>query len=559
MNIFILLAVGLMALLCTVTDSGAEPPGHLGDVNMPVLRKNDQAVQLMVDGSPFLIFGGELHNSSSSSLEYMKPIWPKLTTMGLNTVLAVVSWELSEPEEGVFDFSLVEGLIQQARQHDKRLVLLWFGSWKNGMSHYAPEWVKRDLDRFPRVKIEGGKHVEVITPVSDEAKNADTRAFKSFMKHLGQIDKDKHTVIMIQVQNEVGLLGDSRDRGALANDAFGKPVPKALMDCLVAHRETLLPELRAKWASTNFTTIGTWEDVFGPGPSTDELFMAWHYACYINHMAKAGKAEYALPMFVNAWIVQPEDEGPGDYPSGGPQAHLHDIWHAGAPDIDILAPDIYLPNFAEVCKAYSRSGNPLFVPESRAGVKGVANLFYAVGQNAAIGYSPFGIEDRVADPESGPITQSYRLLAKLAPLILAHQAKGTIAGVSLDQENPDQKVALGGYTLDIGIRRSRRTSNLPDLGYGLVMAVAPDEFIVVGNDIQITFQPTTPGPPTVGLAYVEEGDYVDGEWVAGRRLNGDAIMLSYHIADEAQHNRTGSVVRLLGDQPGIRHVKVYRF
>ena len=539
-------------VLCMVSSASAQS-------TMPSLRKNGQATQLMVDGKPYLILGGELHNSSSSNLAYMKPIWPKLVTMNLNTVLAVVSWELSEPEEGKFDFSLVDGLIDEARRYDMRLVLLWFGSWKNGLSHYAPEWVKRDIERFPRVRIDGGRSIEVLTPLSDASRDADARAFAAFMKHVRKVDAEQHTVVMIQVQNEVGVLGDSRDRSTLANDAFGQPVPKDLMDYLEEHKETLLPELRAIWASTGFKTAGTWEGVFGSGPSTDEIFMAWHYARFMGQMAEVGKAEYALPMFVNAWIVQPEDRRPGDYPSGGPQAHVHDIWRAGAPQIDILAPDIYLPNFAEVCTAYSRSGNPLFVPESRAGEKGVANLFYAIGQHAAIGYSPFGIEDRVEDPETGPIPRNYALVSQLAPVILEHQGKGTIAGVSLDQEHPVQQLELGRYTLDVGLRRSRRTTDTPELAYGIVMAVGPDEFIVAGKDIQIAFQPNTPGPPMVGLASVDEGVYVDGKWVAGRRLNGDAIMLSYFLAAEAAENRTGSVVRIRGDESSILRVKVYRF
>jgi len=526
--------------------------------SIPHLEKRGKVTQLIVDGKPFLMLAGELHNSSSSNLEYMKPIWPKLALMNLNTVLAVVSWDLTEPEEGKFDFTLVDGLIKQARRHKLRLVILWFGSWKNGISHYVPEWVKRDFERFPRIRIEGGKSIEVLSTLSDANWQADARAFAALIRHIREVDSKQHTVIMIQVQNEVGVLGDSRNRSDAANEAFAKPVPTELMEYLIKHKDNLLPELKEVWSATEFKESGTWTEVFGTGVKADEVFMAWNYARYLNRVAQAGKAEYPLPMFVNAWIVQPQDKKPGDYPSGGPQAHMHDLWRAGAPQINILAPDIYLPNFAEICEMYTRSGNPLFIPESRAGAWGAANVFYAIGQYNAMGYSPFGIDSRIADPENGPIPKSYDVLSQLAPLILEGQSKGTIAGVSLNKGNPSQKLQLGGYTLEVGLRRQRRRATVPDLGYGLIISVGPDEYVVTGNNIQITFFPNTPGHQMVGLAWVYEGVYKNGQWIPGRKLNGDAIMLNYHLDQMAAENRTGSVLRIQ-DGPSIRRVKLYRF
>ncbi len=548
----------IMFASCSFADP-QQPGGRYDSTRIPHLAKKGSATQLIVDGKPFLALAGELHNSSSSSLDYMRPIWPKLEAMNLNTVLAVVSWDLTEPEEGKFDFTLVDGLIQQARHHRLHLVLLWFGSWKNGISHYVPEWVKRDFERFGRVRIESGKSIEVLSTLSDANWQADARAFAALMRHIREVDSKQHTVIMIQVQNEVGVLGDSRDRSEAANEAFVKRVPRELMQHLIKHKDNLLPELKEVWSATDFKESGTWAEVFGTGVKADEIFMAWNYALYLNRVAHAGKAEHPLPMYVNAWIVQPEDKTPGDYPSGGPQAHMHDIWRAGAPRIDILAPDIYLPNFAQTCRKYSRSGNPLFIPESRAGARGAANAFYAIGQHNAMGYSPFGIDSRVADPENGPIPKAYDVLAQLAPLILEGQSRGMIAGVVLNKEDPGQKLQLGGYTLEVELRRQRRRTTVPDLGYGLIISVGPDEYVVAGQDIQITFFPNTPGPQIAGLASVYEGKYVDGRWIPGRKLNGDAIMLNYHLDQMAAEDKTGSVLRLRGDGPGIRRVKLYRF
>lgn len=271
------------------------PPAHpTRDALTPAphLRTQGSATQLIVDGAPFLILGGELHNSSASSLEYMRPIWERMVALNFNTVLAPISWELLEPEEGVFDFTLVDGLIQDARRHELRLVLLWFGSWKNGQSSYAPVWVKQDPQRFPRVVTRAGEPLEVLTPLAESSREADARAFAALMRHIRIVDGDVHTVIMVQVENEVGVLSDTRDWSALAARAFDGAVPGALLDQLQSHRQELTPELDERWETSGFATAGSWGEVFGAGDATDEIFMAWHYARYVDEVARAGKAEY---------------------------------------------------------------------------------------------------------------------------------------------------------------------------------------------------------------------------------------------------------------------------
>jgi beta-galactosidase GanA len=295
---------------------------------MPRLEKRGQATQLVVDGKPFLILRGELGNSTATSLESMKPIWPKLTAMHLNTVLAAVSWAMVEPEEGKYDFALVEGLIQAAREHNLRLVFLWFGSWKNTYSSYVPNWVKRDFERFPRVQMRDGQGTERLTPLSEANLAADVRAFRAFMRRIREVDGEAGTVLMVQAENEVGVIPEARDYLAAANAAYSGAVPKELMDYLQAHRETLAPELRAKWQAAGFKAAGSWEEVFGVRPETGDLFMAWQYARYIGKVAEAGKAEYPLPMFANAALIRP-GYAPGQYNSGGPLPHSMDIWRAG--------------------------------------------------------------------------------------------------------------------------------------------------------------------------------------------------------------------------------------
>ncbi len=525
---------------------------------IPRLEKRGQAVQLIVNDQPWLVLGGELHNSSASNLDYLEPIFPKLKAMNLNTVLAVVSWDQFEPVEGQYDYTLMDGMIKQARENDLKLVLLWFGSWKNGQSHYIPDWVKADYKRFPRVKTASGKALEILTPLSENTLQADLKAFTAFMKHLKEIDSQENTVIMIQVQNEVGIIGETRDYSPEAEKSFTAPVPSKLMNYLSKNKNNLAPELTKTWSATGYKTKGSWSDVFGGGPAAEELFMAWNYASFIDKLAEMGKKEYTLPMFVNAWIVQPQDKRPGDYPSGGPQAHVHDIWRAAADHIDILAPDIYLPEFTDICAQYMRSGTPLFVPESFSGYAGAANAFYAVGAGKAIGYSPFGIDGRMNNSTDNPFAQAYNILAQLSPSILKAQSSGNISSVILNSDNPKQSITLGDYKVTIALASNWRSGEAVENGYGLLIASGKDEFIAAGSNVHITFLPASQGPAVAGLASVEEGVFENGKWIAGRRLNGDAIMVDYDLGARTAENRTGTGLKFQA-VPSIQKVKLYRF
>jgi len=549
----------LLILICMIIFSCA-PQTQPVQNEIPHLTKRGNATQLIVDGMPFLLLAGELHNSSSSSREYMKDIWPELEKSGMNTVLAAVEWSLIEPEEGKYDFTVVDNLVDDARTYHLRLVLLWFGAWKNGQSHYAPEWVKKDYNRFQRVKAESGKSLEILTPLGKESMQADSRALAEMMKHLKEIDSSQRTVIMIQVQNEVGVLGSPRDHSDIANASFNEPVPKELMDYLVKNKETLLPELTEVWKTTGFKQSDTWEEVFGKGVKTDELFMAWYYARYLNACASTAKAEYDIPMFVNAWIVQPEDKKPGDYPSGGPQAHVLDLWRAAAPSIDLLCPDIYLPNFEEICELYTRNNNVLFIPESRAGEQGAGQLFYAIGKHNAIGYSPFGYENRVTGIENEPITKAYKILSWFAPVILDAQSNGTITSVLLKQDkNASEEVTSGNYKLLVELLRNRRSAEVTAEGYCIIINSAQDEYILYGRNVQISFSPIKPGTAIAAIAQLDEGKYEDGKWIQGRRLNGDDIMLDYDLAKKALENKTGTGLKFGNNNELVQRVKLYRY
>jgi hypothetical protein len=568
------------AVFCALAISAAWAQTRPADAAVAHLEKRGAAVQMIVDGKPYLALAGELANTASSDLETMKTVWPMLANnVHLNTVLTGMAWSWIEPQEGKYDFTIADAAIESARRNNLHIAWLWFASWKNGLSSFVPGWAKANQERFPRAQVRDGKTVEVLSTLSENNWQADARAFAALMRHVRETDKT-HRVIMVQIENEVGLLGDSRDRSPLAEAAFAKAVPSELMDNLQKHKDTLLPEFRKVWESAGFKTAGTWEEVFGKGPkAADEIFMGWNYSRYIDHVAEAGKKEYPVPMYVNAWIVQPQDKGPGDYPSGGPQDHMHDIWRAGAPHLDMLCPDIYLPDFIGLTARYSRSGNPLFIPESSGDIRGAANAFYAIGDHNAIGYSSMGIDSMArlqgggpgstapatpqapTDIEALPLPMAYQTLGQLAPMILEHQSKGTIAAVSLNKQHPDTQVKLGDYILNAGLPRNRRAMTVvPDVtGYGIFMAVGPDEYYLAGNNLQITFTPNTPGPPIAGLAQQEAGRFENGKWVVTRYLAGDDSVLRYDLDVAAAMNQSASGVRLTAGARGIQHVKLYRY
>ena len=524
------------------------------DHGIPQLRKQGTATQLVVDGAPFLILGGELGNSSASSLEYLSPFWPKFRALHLNTVLAPVYWELIEPAEGRFNFATVDSLLAEARANDMRLVLLWFGSWKNSMSSYTPAWVKTNQARFPRTEATRGRGQEILSPFVAANVDADSRAFGALMRHLRSVDGARHTVLMIQVENEIGMIPEARDHSAIADSLFGRSVPDTLMAYLSRHRRELAPSMRARWDSAGGKTSGTWQDVFGRNPYTDELFMAWHFATYAEHVAAAGKAEYRLPMYVNAALIRP-GYLPGQYVSAGPLPHLIDVWRAGAPSIDLLAPDIYFPNFVEWTDSYARSGNPLFIPEVRLDARTPFEAIFAIGAHDAIGFSPFAIES-ATDSNAARLGAAYEILRALSPLILREQGQGKVFGaiprVSFDGTVDDspQRIAING-ALAANVSFESAPAESPSgasraLGAGLIIALAPDELLIAGSGIVVTFENTGAGEASAGILSAQEGRYVNGQWHPGRWLNGDQTHQGRHL-------------RLPAGEFSMQRVKLYRY
>jgi beta-galactosidase GanA len=528
----------ISVLLCTIPIyshaqrkvQDAYPVQH----QMPHLSKQGSTTQLIVDDKPFLILGGELGNSSFTSLEYMEPIWPKLRTMNINTVLAPVYWELIEPEEGRFDFELLDQLVKEARNNNLKIVFLWFGSWKNSMSSHAPSWVKKNQVRFPRIKDDKGISHEILTPFSENNLQADLRAYQELMKFIKKTDGNYHTVIMIQTENEIGMLPAARDYSMPANERFQENVPAELMLYLEKNKGNLVPEFTELWGKNGSKNSGTWEEVFGNGPQTDEIFMAWYYSKYTNSVVEAGKAVYPLPMYVNAALNFPQSKPGINYPSGGPLPHLMDIWKAGGPSIDFLSPDFYFPDLKHWCDLYTRQGNPLFIPEHRFDNTVAAKAAYALGHYESIGFAPFSVESS-GNPENEPLGKMYNVVNQLTPIITAHQGRNKIEGVLLDKQNQVSVFQLGNYEFTVrhsytlGYETNSRNDTWNMAG-AIFVQTSDDEFYIAGSGIVTTFRNLSNPSLIVGILKVDEGRFENGkDWKVIRHLNGDQIHQGRHI------------------------------
>lgn len=518
--------------------------------HLPRLERIASHTRLVVDGEPFLAIGGELHNSSSSDADYMAPVWGRIRESGINSVVASVGWDQVEPEEGQFDFTIVDHLLHGARSAGVRLTLIWFGAFKNALSTYAPSWVRADTARFERADrgaapfpepftYEGSMPRPTLSVFSPALRSADETAYAALMAYVAAVDLD-HTVILMQVENEVGLLGTSRDRSSSAMAQWNSPIPPELIDAVASGPDSFHPDVVALFAE-DIAEGSTWHDRFGDGNAVaDEVFMAWGFAGYLGALAAAGKKHLALPAYANAWLgPQPGQDQPGQYPSGGPTARMSGVWRVAAPALDFVAPDIYVSDSEPVMAEYSAATGALFVPEARilAG-----DAFRAVGAFNAFGYHVFGLDDV---RENGQLADSFAQLVAFGPQIIEAQHEGRIMGFALEEgtesitaEFASTRVTISSapkrlarMLLDIGVRlpepgpRPSETitdAHGPNPGdprpFGVIFATGPLEYIAVGQQAMIDF---SKDGTSVEIDSVRELVLKNGTWVDGRILNGD--------------------------------------
>ena len=485
----------------------------------PRIEHKDGRWALMVDGKPYLMLGGQIHNSSAWP-DQLPQVWESMAALHANTVEAPVYWEQLEAQPGHFDFTNVDAIVEGARAHNLHAVLLWFGTWKNGNMHYVPTWVKTDTARFPRITPPDGLAIDVLSPLSHNTLEADKTAFTALMRHLKQIDGEQHTVLMIQVENESGNIGSVRDYSAEANREFAGQVPADLL-----HATDKKP--------------GTWTQVFGG--EADEMFQAYHQAKYINEIAAAGKREFDIPYYINVWLDYPaaqlpqrQIDQPGiGYPSGGAVQKLVGLWRKLAPSVDAIGPDIYSDNsefYREVIAAYHRPDNPLLIPETGRSDSFAKYFFYALG-DGAIGFAPFGVDrtgwNILGDEPWTAHAHNFALIGPMDREIAQLEFDGKVKTAVEEPGKATEEVDFGSWQATVAFgfpqQDGRPAPGTKDYhGAALIAQLGPDEFLVTGVDASVIFH--APGKlPWIGtqILTAEEGAYENGVWKAHRLWNGD--------------------------------------
>jgi hypothetical protein len=485
----------------------------------PRIEHKDGRYALMVDGRPYLILGGQIHNSSAWPSE-LSQVWESMAALHANTVEAPVYWEQLEPQQGHFDFAIVDQILEGARAHGLHVVLLWFGTWKNGNMHYVPAWVKSDSKRFPHTIRPDGEPIDVLSPHSRNTLEADKTAFVALMRHLKQIDGESHTVLLIQVENESGNIGSVRDNSAEANRIFAGQVPADLLTATAKQP-------------------GTWSQIFGA--EADEIFQAYHQAKYINEIAAAGKNEFDIPCYINVWIDYPAaqlpqrqlDEPGIGYPSGGAVQKLVGLWRTLAPSIDIIGPDIYTddsPFYRQTIQTYRRADNPLWIPETGRDDRFGKFFFYALGQGA-IGFSPFGVDQTgwniLGDQPWKSHSVNFALIGPMSREIASLEFEGKVKTAVEEPGQPTQEIDFGEWqaTVAFGFPQpdGRRAPGTKDAhGAALIAELGPNEFLVTGIDSSVTFHLRGRQPWSHSqVLTAEQGIYDTGVWKKLRLWNGD--------------------------------------
>ncbi len=506
--------------------------------------ENDRGIPtLYVKGEPFLALSGEIHNSGSSNLQFMeKEVWPKLKGLNMNSVIVPLYWETIEPVEGEYDFYLLDGVVEQAKENEMKLIFLWFGLWKNGESMYVPAWMKRDTKKYFRAEKVNGEKLNTISPLCEAAVEKDAAAFAKIMAHIREIDEKESTVIIMQVENEIGLLGTGCDYSKTAREAFVKELPAEL--------------------SEEYGVGGTWKEAFGK--DAEEYFMAYYFAKAVEKITAAGQKEYPLPCYANAWLKQ-YPWYPGSYPSGGPVKDVHKIWKIAAPSLFTLGPDIYVPYVAQVLDEYGYEGNPLFVPEVRKDSVTASYCLYAFMKRNAICYSPFGIEDLALSPEeiekppmevmaalnidpsafdiAGSreyLGATYKLVEQMKPLYLKYRGTEHLQSY-VKKADTDFGTWFQFEEYDLEVAYSPKMPEKP-LAAGAVYELAANQFLIMGMMSTLTFAPKEGENLKVDYLRLEEGAIEKGEWKSGRILNGDEKMSLK-----------------LGDMPSCLYVELYKY
>jgi beta-galactosidase GanA len=537
----------------------------LGFSQIPMLSKNGNQTKMMVDGKSFLILGSEMHNSTGTDTAAVTAVMKQAKSLKMNTVLGYAYWEMVEPVEGKFNFDLVDHLIKSAENENLKLILVWFGAWKSTTSSYTPEWVKTNPKRFERYVTEDGSSLEILTPFSDENLKADTKAYMALMNHLKNFDK-KHTVIMLQPENEPGTFTSYRDFSPQAQKAWQANVPKEVINYLTKNKGKLFPAFESSWAGNGYKTNGTWQELFADQQGfphyAEELFMAFHYSKFINTLATEGRKILDLPTYCNGWLYNKL----GNYPHATINPHVLDMYRAGGDALDFYSPNVYSLDYDMLFPAYKTGGNPLFIPES---ILSPAGALYAIGEYDALGFAPYGIDGWTDEKSKTLLTEVNHTLAEMSTLITSKFNSPDMRGLYQAPMARNKSIEIGDYILSVSSAESHRfaidfgkslekagkeTISFPqlmgievpegmphqeeqkgpppnpfaglpkDYGAAIIIMNNPDEFYIVGYGLRVDFALKN-GISFNHLGYrsIDKGYFKNNNFIATKRWNGDEL------------------------------------
>lgn len=523
----------------------------LAQAQIPTLQGKGKQAKLMVDGKPFIMLSGELHNSTASSISYMEQerTFQRMKDMGLNSVIATISWEQFEPTEGTFDYTIMDYLLKQANEKDLRLSIIWFGTFKNPMMTYAPSWVKKDVKRFPRAVNDKGQELEMLSLFGKNIAQADAKAYATLLKYIKEKDTS-HRVIMMQIENEPGLSGTYRDYSAAANKAYEGEVPAELINYLKKNKNTLQPDVKAAWEEAGCKTKGSWEEIFGKSVYekvegqdkilhlTEHLFTAWQYGKFLDVVAKAGKEIYPIPTFVNASVFGKFARG-NSLGNGCSIADFLDIYRCAAPNMDVFTPNSYMQELDWLADQFQWKDNPVLIPESTLVA---ARGLFVIGEHSALCFSPFGIDATAQEMSPARAKQekllkdTYNALSNMGNVLIDKLGTPQLRGIYLYPGHESQTITMGKWELNFGPKKGfdigalmapagggfKAEEKPKTEGGALIVQTADDEFYVVGYGFNCDMKLANPGKSRfAGYDTIYEGQFQNGTFIPGRLLNGD--------------------------------------
>ena len=510
------------------------------------------------NGKEMLVLGMQAHNSSTGTFMMERTI-RAARLFNANTLEVPIYWYKVEPQKDTFDMTQVKHLIDQIRETDKKLIILWFATSKNGHPTYAPEYIKTNPETYKVAVGSNGAWVASLSPHCMETLERDKKAFCKLVEFIKEYDKDQKTVIALQIENEMGLANTDRDYSSLAQADYAKPVPEEL-------RNSRLTDDGLEYISQEEKDNHSWKGHFGRHAA--EVFCAWYHGKYIGTIAKAAKEIYDIPMYTNVMVMENGCEEPGfSYSGGAAVSRVLDIWKAAAPELDLLCPDIYnqtKEEYCRICQAYKREDNALFVPESPCmGEANSMNAIRAVTDYEAVGVACFGVENVLDNQgnllkEAETMAITMKTLHSLEPLLVKYRGTGKIHGIVQEEfasahylKLPEYHVQVKfvsadktpfGYGSAINLSNPENQWNLQMRGRGILIQTGDYEFYMAGAGLAAEFI-KRPHPADekayihlssrwagqLNFLSVEEGHFEGEEWITDYERNGDEANFAVYV------------------------------